>query len=123
MWAEFTPFSCALSVQGCVFLPPPPPPPSPLLYHLVRGVAGVSPPTDQGQQVTAEQHLHDANASVAENPAERLSERVHVVDAEPVIRAAGKASCFYFVEVFGFRCLFFRRSNENGDTKRNERAT
>lgn len=73
------------------FVPPVPP------SHLVRGVARVSTPAHQGQQVTAEQHLHDANASVAENPSERLSERVHVVDAEPVVGAASKTSCVFLL--------------------------
>lgn len=63
-----------------------------LLSHLVGGVAWVSAPAHQSKQVAAEEHLDDADASVAEHSSERLSERIHVVDAEPVIRAASEAS-------------------------------
>lgn len=74
---------------------------------LVGRIAGVSPPTNKGEEVAAEEHLHDTDASSAEGPPEGLSERVDVVDAEAGVRAAGEASCEGgFVRVLTFPCSF-----------------
>lgn len=61
--------------------------------YLVGRVARVSAPAHEGKQVAPEKHLHNSDASVTENPSKGLSERIHVVDAETVIRPARETSC------------------------------
>jgi len=83
---------------------------SPSSADLVGWIAGVSPPPHEGEKIAAEEHLDDADAPVAEGPTESLSEGVDVVDAEPGVRAASKASCGGFVRVF--MCGFFGSASE-----------
>lgn len=60
--------------------------------HFIGWVAGITSTTHQRQQVAAEQHLHNAYASVAEDSPERFSERIDIVDAESVVRPASETA-------------------------------
>eukprot|EP00968_Pinguiococcus_pyrenoidosus_P005331 scaffold340_cov256-Pinguiococcus_pyrenoidosus.AAC.55 len=61
-------------------------------HHFVGWIARIGATPDQRKEVTAEQHLHDPDTAAVKHSLEGLFERVHIVDAEAGLRAAGEAA-------------------------------
>lgn len=61
-------------------------------HDLVERVLGSGRATDEGQDVAAEEHLHDPDAALLEFPPEDLPEGIAVVDTEAGVGASGEAA-------------------------------